>query len=132
MGYWEAKYLFKDHGIIFDSLDIDLKSLMKRKDGVVTNLVSGISYLLKKNGVSYIKGNASFISKDKVSVNNNIFKANKIIIATGSRPSAFPGIIFDEKNIVSSTGALDLDYIPKRMAVIGGGYIGLEMGSVWS
>jgi len=130
--YWEAQYLFKDHGIEFDSLNINLNNLMKRKNSVVKDLVSGISYLLKKNKITHIKGTASFISNNKISVNHDIFEGNNIIIATGSKPSNFPGISFDEKKIVSSTGALSLDHVPERMVVIGGGYIGLEMSSVWS
>merc|ERR1711862_234349 len=70
--YWEAKYLFKDHGIEFNSLNLNLPELMKRKTNVVKDLVSGISYLLKKNNITYIKGNASFVSNNSISVNNNI------------------------------------------------------------
>ena len=111
--------------------------MMKSKDKAVTILTKGVEFLLKKNKVTYFKGNGSFKSKNEVSIKDEknketIISSEKIIIATGSVPVSLPGIDFDEKIIVSSTGALKLEKVPKKMVVVGGGYIGLEMGSVWS
>ena len=107
------------------------------RDKAVTVLTKGVEFLLKKNNVTYFKGVGSFKSKNEISIkdvnkNETSIFAEKIIIATGSVPSSLPGIDFDEKIIVSSTGVLKLDKVPKKMVVVGGGYIGLEMGSVWS
>lgn len=113
--------------------------MLKAKDTSVAGLTQGIESLFKKNKVDYIKGSASFLSSNKISValldgGSTEIEGKHIIIATGSEVSPFPGggIEIDEKQIVSSTGALDLQEVPKKMVVIGGGIIGLEMGSVWS
>ena len=111
--------------------------MMKSKDKAVTILTKGVEFLLKKNKVTYFKGTGSFKSRNEVSIKDEKNKettisSEKIIIATGSVPVSLPGIDFDEKTIVSSTGALKLEKVPKKMVVVGGGYIGLEMGSVWS
>ena len=92
---------------------------------------------MKKNKVTYFKGHGSFKSKNEISIKNDknketIIQTEKTVIATGSVPVSLPGIEIDEKTIVSSTGALKLEKVPKKMVVVGGGYIGLEMGSVWS
>ena len=112
---------------------------MKNKDNTVTGLTSGIEYLFKKNGVDYIKGWGKFASQTVIDIDMNDgttqqIKANKTIIATGSEPSTLPaGLLdIDERYVVSSTGALDLPEIPKSMIVVGGGVIGLEMGSVYA
>ena len=124
-------------GIEVGEVKLNLKQMMKSKEKAVTVLTKGVEFLLKKNDVTYFKGIGSFKSRNEISikdVNKNeisIF-AEKIIIATGSIPTSLPGIDFDEKIIVSSTGVLKLDKVPKKMVVVGGGYIGLEMGSVWS
>jgi dihydrolipoamide dehydrogenase len=124
-------------GIEVGEVKLNLDKMMKSKEKAVTVLTKGVEFLLKKNNVTYFKGVGSFKSKNEISiedVNKNetsIFE-EKIIIATGSVPSSLPGIDFDEKIIVSSTGVLKLDKVPKKMVVVGGGYIGLEMGSVWS
>jgi dihydrolipoamide dehydrogenase len=112
---------------------------MKSKDVAVTGLTGGIEYLFKKNKVDYMKGWGKFNSANGVDVDMNTggtesIKAKNIIIATGSEPNSLPaatGLSTDEKYVVSSTGALSLPKIPKRMIVIGGGVIGLEMGSVY-
>ena len=108
---------------------------MKAKEKSVTVLTKGIEFLFKKNKVTYIKGQASFKSNNEIIVqeknSQKIYKANRIIISTGSVPTSLPGIKIDEKIIVSSTGALSFNKVPKELVVIGGGYIGLEMGSVW-
>ena len=103
----------------------------------VTVLTKGVEFLFKKNKVSYFKGFGSFVSDKKIKIKGSDNKESEIegeniIIATGSEPSQMPNINFDEERIVSSTGALSLKKVPKKMIVIGGGYIGLEMGSVWS
>ncbi len=124
-------------GIEVGEVKLNLNKMMKSKDKAVTVLTKGVEFLLKKNKVTYFKGFGSFKSKNEISIKdekkNEIFiQSEKIVIATGSVPASLPGINFDEKIIVSSTGALKFDKVPKKMIVVGGGYIGLEMGSVWS
>ena len=124
-------------GIEVGEVKLNLDKMMRNKEKAVTVLTKGVEFLLKKNKVTYYKGVGSFKSKNEISIkdaNNNeiVIFSEKTIIATGSVPAALPGISFDEKTIVSSTGALKLDKVPKKMVVVGGGYIGLEMGSVWS
>ena len=124
-------------GIEVGEVKLNLPKMMKSKEKAVTVLTKGVEFLLKKNKVTYLKGVGSFKSKDEIVIkddkkNETTIKAEKIIIATGSVPVPLPNIEFDEKVIVSSTGALNLEKVPKKMVVVGGGYIGLEMGSVWS
>ena len=125
-------------GIEVGEVKLNLDKMMKSKEKAVTVLTKGVEFLLKKNKVTYYKGVGSFKSKNEISIkdkNNNetLIFSEKVIIATGSVPVSLPGIDFDEKIIVSSTGVLKLDKVPKKlMVVVGGGYIGLEMGSVWS
>lgn len=113
--------------------------MLKAKTDAVNGLTKGIEYLFKQNKVDYIKGTASFVSPTRLSVQLNEggeaeVEAKNIIIATGSEVAPFPGgaIKIDEEQIVSSTGALSLKQVPEKMIVIGGGVIGLELGSVWS
>lgn len=113
--------------------------MLKAKDSAVKGLTSGIEGLFKKNKVTYLKGHGSFSGPNELKVEKSeggeeVVKAKNIIIATGSEVTPFPGIEVDDKEgvIVSSTGALDLQKVPEKMIVIGGGVIGLEMGSVWS
>ncbi len=124
-------------GIEIGDVKLNLGKMMKNKDKAVTILTKGVEFLLKKNKVTYLKGSGSFKSKNKILIKDDknkesIIESEKIIIATGSVPLSLPGIKFDEKVILSSTGVLKLDQVPKKMVVVGGGYIGLEMGSVWS
>ena len=124
-------------GIETGEVKLNLSKMMKNKDKAVTILTKGVEFLLKKNKVTYFKGTGSFKTKKEISIKDNqnketLIEAEKVIIATGSEPLSLPGIKFDEKVIVSSTGALKLEKVPKKMVVVGGGYIGLEMGSVWS
>ena len=128
-----AGHEFADHGIKLGSVKLDLPAMMKRKDGVVTDLTKGIEHLLKKNKVEYVKGNARITGRREVTVKDGgrVLQAANIIIATGSESSPLPGIDIDEKRIVTSTGALELAKVPKHFVVIGGGVIGLELGSVW-
>ena len=124
-------------GIEVGEVKLNLTKMMKSKEKAVTVLTKGVEFLLKKNKVKYFKGIGSFKSNNEIFLkdeNNKetIVNAEKVVIATGSLPSSLPNIEFDEKVIVSSTGALNLEKVPKKMVVVGGGYIGLEMGSVWS
>ena len=124
-------------GIEISDVKLNLSKMMKNKDKAVTILTKGVEFLLKKNKVTYFKGTGSFKSKNEILIKDDkhkeiLINADKTIIATGSIPVSLPGIEFDEKIIVSSTGALKLEHVPKKMVVVGGGYIGLEMGSVWS
>ena len=124
-------------GIDIGDVKLNLEKMMKAKDKSVTVLTKGVEFLLKKNKVTYYKGLASFKSKNEILIKDNqnkenIIQAEKTVIATGSLPISLPGIEIDEKTIVSSTGALKLEKVPNKLVVVGGGYIGLEMGSVWS
>ena len=124
-------------GIEIGEVKLNLSKMMKSKDKAVTVLTKGVEFLLKKNKVTYLKGTGSFKSKNEISIKDDknretLIQGDKIVIATGSEPVSLPGIEFDEKVIVSSTGALKFEKVPKKMIVVGGGYIGLEMGSVWS
>jgi len=124
-------------GIEIGEVKLNLPKMMKSKDKAVAILTKGVEFLLKKNKVTYFKGAGSFKSKNEISIKDNqnnetLIKTDNVIIATGSDPVSLPGVEFDEKIIVSSTGALKLEQVPKKMLVVGGGYIGLEMGSVWS
>ncbi|KAH7678590.1 dihydrolipoamide dehydrogenase protein [Dioscorea alata] len=134
--YHEAKHAFPHHGVQFSDLKIDLPAMMAQKDKAVSGLTRGIEGLFKKNKVTYVKGYGKFVSPSEVSVDtldggSTVVKGKHIIIATGSDVKSLPGVTIDEKKIVSSTGALALPEIPKKLVVIGAGYIGLEMGSVW-
>ena len=134
--FHKAQHL-SNKGIEIGEVKLNLSKMMKNKDKAVTILTKGVEFLLKKNKVAYFKGSGSFKSKNEISIKDDqnkesLIQAEKVIIATGSVPVSLPGIKFDEKIIVSSTGALKLDQVPKKMVVVGGGYIGLEMGSVWS
>ena len=124
-------------GIEIGEVKLNLDKMMKSKDKAVTILTKGVEFLLKKNKVTYFKGHGSFNSKNEILIKDDqkkemIIQTEKTIIATGSVPVSLPGVEIDEKIIVSSTGALKLEKVPNKMVVVGGGYIGLEMGSVWS
>ena len=134
----ETKNGLAEHGIKIDGASLDLAAMMARKDKVVTTLTRGVEFLFRKNKVEWIKGSARIAAPGRVAVatkngsGNREIEAGAIVIATGSESIPLPGLAVDEQRIVSSTGALALDRVPERMAVIGGGYIGLELGSVWS
>ncbi len=128
---------FSKLGIETGDVKLNLDKMMKNKDKAVSILTKGVEFLFKKNKVTYLKGFGSFVSDKKISVKGEDGKkkeieAKNIIIATGSEAMPMPNVEFDEKTIVSSTGALSLKEVPKSLVVVGGGYIGLEMGSVWS
>ncbi len=124
-------------GIEVGDVKLNLNKMMKSKDKAVTVLTKGVEFLFKKNKVTYFKGYGSFKTQNEISIKDNenketIIQSEKTIIATGSVATSLPGIEIDEQKIVSSTGALKLEKVPNKMVVVGGGYIGLEMGSVWS
>ena len=128
---------FEKIGIEIGEVKLNLEKMMKSKDKAVSILTKGIEFLFKKNKVSYLQGIGSIKSKNQVLVidnnkNQKIIDTKKIIISTGSEAATLPGIEFDEEKVISSTGALSLSSVPKKMVIVGGGYIGLEMGSVWS
>ena len=122
-------------GIEVENVKLNLKKMMMRKEKSVSILTKGVEFLFKKNKVTYLKGKGSIISLNKVSVENGgkkiDYNSKNIVISTGSKPSSLPKINIDEKIVVSSTGALSFSKVPKNLIIIGGGYIGLEMGSIW-
>jgi dihydrolipoamide dehydrogenase len=122
----------KDHGIKLGSVALDLGAFMKRKDDVVAKLVGGVAQLAKARKITVVTGAASFVSADTISVGEQKLTAKNIVIATGSAPVELPFLKFDGKTVVSSDHAIAFDSIPKKLAVVGGGAIGLELGSVWS
>jgi dihydrolipoamide dehydrogenase len=133
----DAARHFVDHGIKVEGLSLDLATMMARKDKVVKDLTTGIEFLFKKNKIDYIKGWGSIPAAGSVKValdggGEETLAAKRILIATGSESTPLPGVDIDEKQVVTSTGALALDKLPGKMVVIGAGVIGLEMGSVWS
>ncbi len=134
--FHKAKNL-SSKGIEVGEVKLNLNKMMKNKDKAVTILTKGVEFLLKKNKVTYFKGTGSFKSKNQILIKDaenkeTSINTDNVILATGSVSASLPGAEFDEKIILSSTGALKIEKVPKRMIVVGGGYIGLEMGSVWS
>jgi len=130
--YEQAGHHFAEHGIKVKGLELDLAAMLKRKDKVVKASNDGVLYLFKKNKVTFFHGRASFgKSPSEIVVGKDTLQAKNVIIATGSNPRPLPGAEFDEKLILSNTGALALPEVPRRLAIIGAGVIGLEMGSVW-
>jgi dihydrolipoamide dehydrogenase len=111
---------------------LDLPAMIKFKADVVQKNTAGVGFLFKKNKIEHIKGHGKITAAGKVEVEGKTYTAKNILIATGSAPIQIPALPFDGKNIISSTEALELTELPKRMIVVGGGYIGVEMGSVWS
>ncbi len=130
--YEEAGKHFDEIGITASGVKLDLKKMMKFKDSVVEANTKGIEFLFKKNKIDWLKGAGKITGKGKVDVDGTAYEAKNIVIATGSDIAGLPGIEIDEKKIVSSEGALKLDGVPNKMVVIGGGVIGLELGSVWA
>ena len=134
--YFKALNEFNFLGIEADNIKLNLSKMMDNKNKSVSILTKGIEYLFKKNKIVYLKGKASIKSKNSVTLiedsgKNLFFQTKNIVVSTGSTPSTLPGIKIDENIIVSSTGALSFKKIPKELIIIGGGYIGLEMGSIW-
>jgi dihydrolipoamide dehydrogenase len=134
--YEETKSHLAAHGVGVGNVTLDLGAFLARKDKVVEDLTKGIEFLFRKNKVDYVKGRGRIAGHGRVEValeggGNQTLTAKAICIATGSESTPLPGITVDEKRIVTSTGALSLNPVPERLIVIGAGYIGLEMGSVW-
>ena len=134
--FQNAKHNFATHGISIENLKADISQMIKRKEEVINQTCSGIKYLMDKNKITVIHGKGSFLSNTKINVSkedgsNEVIEAKNIIIATGSKPNYFPGMEPDKKRIITSTEALKMNEIPKKMLVIGGGVIGLELGSVY-
>ena len=133
--FHEAQHALGGFGVKVGKVDLDLKAMMGHKDGVVKANTAGVEFLFKKNKVDWLKGTARMTAADTVEVSGEggakSYTAKSVVIATGSEVAPLAGVEIDEKTVVSSTGALDLPKVPKSMVVIGGGYIGLEMGSVW-
>ncbi len=129
--YTAATHDFAAHGIGVGAVTLDLARMMARKDEVVSANVKGVEFLFRKNKVTWLKGTARITAPGTVEVDGTAYSTRHIVIATGSDSVNLPGLDIDEQQIVSSTGALALPTVPNRLAVIGGGYIGLELGSVW-
>lgn len=127
----EAGHHFDEIGINVGKPKLDLKKMMAFKDDVVKANTQGIEFLFKKNKITRIEGHGEIVETGKVKVGSDTYEAENIIIATGSDVATLPGIEIDEKTVVSSTGALELDKVPGHMVVIGGGVIGMELGTVW-
>ena len=135
--FHKAKKDFNNQGIEVEGIKLNIEKMMSNKNKSIQVLTKGVEFLFKKNKVVYFKGKGVIFSKNDIVVyesnsKRTNLKTKNIVIATGSEATSLAGIKIDEKNIVSSTGALSFDKVPKKLAVIGGGYIGLEMGSVWS
>ncbi|MDG6094039.1 dihydrolipoyl dehydrogenase [Acetobacter sp. AN02] len=126
-----ASHDFAAHGVIIDKVKLDLAAMQKRKAGIVEANVKGVEYLFKKNGITWLKGTGKVEGTGRITVDGKPVTAKHVIIASGSDSAGLKGVDVDEKVIVTSTGALELSSVPKRLVVIGGGVIGLELGSVW-
>ena len=135
--YYNATHTFAEHGIDVKNIKVNLEQMIKRKADVVKQTCDGINFLMKKNKVTVYHGHGSFIDKNTVNIAKNDgsseqIQGEKIVIATGSKPSTLPGIEIDKKRIITSTEALELKEVPNNLIIIGGGVIGLELGSVYA
>src|SRR6266542_854407 len=133
-----AQHTFGDHGIEIKGMTIDVGKMLARKDKVVGQNNDGILYLFKKNKITFLHGRGSFVGKDgdtwKVTVEGpsaTAITAKHVIVATGSKPRALPGVTIDNDRVLDNEGALAIPTVPKKLGVVGAGVIGLEMGSVW-
>jgi dihydrolipoamide dehydrogenase len=134
--YFNAAHNFKTHGIDIKELKVNIGQMIKRKTEVVKQTCDGIAFLMKKNKITVYTGHGTFTGKNTIAIDNDGKKteieAEKTIIATGSKPSSLPGITIDKQRIITSTEALNLTEVPKNLIIIGGGVIGLELGSVYA
>ncbi len=130
--YVFAKQHAAEHGVKLGSVELDLATLLKKKDAVVTKLVGGVAQLAKARKITVVTGAASFVSANTVSVGDQQLTAKNIVIATGSTPVELPFMKFDGQTIVSSDHAINFPSVPKKLVVVGGGVIGVELGSVWA
>jgi len=134
--YFNAVHTFEEHGIEIKAPKVNLKQMVERKRGVVKMTCDGINFLMKKNKIAVFQGHGSYLEKNKIQIakadgSKEVIETSKSIIATGSKPASLPGIEIDKKRIITSTEALELTEIPKHLIIIGGGVIGLELGSVY-
>ena len=129
--YAEAVSHLSDHGVMVGNVTLDMAKMQARKGEVVTANTKGVEFLFKKNKITWLKGAAHILGAGRVDVAGTEYAAKHIVIATGSESAPLPGVEVDEKRIVTSTGALELAQVPGHMVVIGGGVIGLELGSVY-
>jgi dihydrolipoamide dehydrogenase len=127
----KTKHALKDHGVLVDGVKLDLARMQARKGEVVAANTKGVEFLFRKNKVTWLKGTGRITAPGTVNVDGTAYAAKSIIIATGSDSVPLPGVTVDEEQIVTSTGALELEKVPGHLVVIGGGVIGLELGSVW-
>lgn len=135
--FHNATHTFAEHGIKINKPKVDIKQMIGRKNGVVDNMNQGVAYLMKKNKIDVLTGVGSFVDKNTIKVTaadgkSSEVKTKKTIIATGSKPMSIPSIPIDKDRIITSTEALNLKEVPKHLVVIGGGVIGLELGSVYA
>ena len=129
--FHKVTHAAKDHGIVVGDVKLDLARMLARKTEVVNANTKGVEFLFKKNKITWLKGTGRVVSAGKVDVDGTEYETKNIVIATGSESTPLKGVEVDEKVIVTSTGALELDKVPGHLVVIGGGVIGLELGSVW-
>jgi dihydrolipoamide dehydrogenase len=129
--FHQAKHGFREHGIEIGQISLDLGRMMARKQEVVQANTKGVEFLFRKNKITWLKGAGKILGAGRVAVGDTEYAAKSIVIATGSESTPLPGVTVDEARIVTSTGALELDAVPKHLVVIGAGVIGLELGSVW-
>ena len=135
--YHNATHTFKEHGIKTGAVSVDMKQMIKRKNDVVTKITGGVEYLMKKNKIDVFHGHGSFVTANKIKItkadgSSEELESDKVIIATGSKPITPAAFNYDKKRVITSTEALNIDKVPKKVIVIGAGVIGLELGSVFS
>jgi dihydrolipoamide dehydrogenase len=126
-----TRHALADHGVLVDGVKLDLARMQARKLEVVSANTKGVEFLFRKHKVTWLKGAGRIVAPGKVDVDGTVHETKHIVIATGSESMPLPEVDVDEQRIVSSTGGLELDMVPDHLVVIGGGYIGLELGSVW-
>lgn len=129
--FHEAVHTFSGHGILTGEIKLDVKMMSQRVAGVVKGITGGVAFLMKKNKITVLTGHATFKTKNSIEVNGQEVGFKNCIIATGSKPTVLPGVTVDKERIITSTEGLKLEVKPKHMIVIGGGVIGLELGSVF-
>jgi dihydrolipoamide dehydrogenase len=127
----KTKHALKDHGVLVEGVKLDLARMQARKQEVVTANTKGVEFLFRKNKVTWLKGTGRITAPGTVDVDGTAYTTKNIVIATGSDVVPLPGVTVDEKQIISSTGALELDKVPGHLVIVGAGIIGLELGSVW-
>ncbi len=134
--YEEAREDLEEHGVIVEDVQLDLDKMMSHKSETVASLTNGVEFLFGKYGVEGIEGHGTIVDANTVQIERagetQTLETERILVATGSKPAPLPGVEYDGEYVVDSTGALEFDEVPDHFVVIGGGYIGLEMGSVWN